>query len=202
MQHIMLDLETMDKTPTAAIAAIGAVAFDLTTGTLGKQFYQRVDIESSQQRGGTLGASTVKWWLRRSSEARSEVVADNAVSIEYALNEFACFITRSTTLQFVEPGPWWRRSEVRIWAQGTDFDLPIITSAFQRINMPVPWDYWNVSDARTITTAAKDYGIDLRTAVPFEGEKHHALHDAIHQAKTVMHIWQLFFGTQNKSELP
>ncbi len=141
MQHIMLDLETMDTKPTAAIAAIGAVAFDLTTGTLGKQFYQRVDIESSQQRGGTIGANTVKWWLRRSAEARSEVVADNAVSIEWALNEFSCFILRNNTLQTVDNSQWCIRKGVRIWAQGTDFDLPIITTAMQRINMQVPWDY-------------------------------------------------------------
>lgn len=200
MQHIMLDLETMDNKPTAAIAAIGAVAFDLTTGTLGKQFYRRVDIESSQQFGGTIGANTVKWWLRQSATARSEITTNDTTALPSALNEFACFITRNTPYQLLSPAT--RNSQVRIWAQGTDFDLPIITSAMQRINMPVPWDYWNVSDARTITTAAKDYGIDLRTAVPFEGEKHHALNDAIHQAKTVMHIWQLFFGTQNKSELP
>ncbi|TXE33228.1 3'-5' exoribonuclease [Serratia marcescens] len=199
MQHIMLDLETMDKTPTAAIAAIGAVAFDLTTGTLGKQFYQRVDIESSQQRGGTIGADTVKWWLRQPAEARSEVVADNAVSIEYALHEFACFITRNTPYQLLSPPT--RNPQVRIWAQGTDFDLPIITSAMQRINMQVPWDYWSVSDARTITTAAKEHGIDL-LAVPFVGEKHHALDDAIHQAKTVMYIWNLLFAPHRLGEQP
>jgi exodeoxyribonuclease VIII len=33
-KHIMVDLETMDNKPTAAITAIGAVAFDLADGKL------------------------------------------------------------------------------------------------------------------------------------------------------------------------
>lgn len=32
MKDIMVDLETMDNVPTAAIVAIGAVQCDLTTG--------------------------------------------------------------------------------------------------------------------------------------------------------------------------
>ncbi len=189
MQHIMLDLETMDKTPTAAIVAIGAVAFDFDTGTLGRRFYQRVDIESSQQCGGTIGADTVKWWLRQSAEARSEIATDDAVHIRQALGGLGCFILRNS------PHP-----DAFIWAKGTDFDIPIITSAMDRIGLVPTWKFWNVRDVRTLEHAARDAGMDLRAAVPFEGERHNALHDAIHQAKTIIHIWQQLMAPHRQSQ--
>lgn len=191
MQHIMLDLETMDNKPTAAIVAIGAVVFDLDSGTLGKRFYQRVRLKDSQKHGGTIGADTVKWWLRQSAEARSEITTDGASGLVSALIGFQCFILRNS------PDP-----DARIWARGTDFDIPIITSAMSRINMPVPWKFWCVRDVRTIEEAARDAGIDPRTAVPFEGEKHNALDDAIHQAKTVIHIWQQLMAPHRQEQQP
>ncbi|MBR7276818.1 3'-5' exoribonuclease domain-containing protein, partial [Klebsiella pneumoniae] len=35
MKHLMIDLETMDNKPTAAITAIGAVLFNPETGEMG-----------------------------------------------------------------------------------------------------------------------------------------------------------------------
>ena len=49
------DLETMGTKPDAAITAIGAVAFDLKSKTLGKEFYVVVDLASSMAAGGTVG---------------------------------------------------------------------------------------------------------------------------------------------------
>ncbi|MFZ5272107.1 3'-5' exonuclease [Enterobacter asburiae] len=179
MQHIMIDLETMGSTPTAAIVSIGAVAFDLESGELGKQFYKRVDLKSSVENGGTIDASTVQWWLRRDAAARSEIVADDAVNIRQALGELGCFILRNS------PHP-----DAYLWARGTDFDFPILTSAMARIDLSPVWKYRNTRDVRTIEHAAISAGMDPRNAIPFEGDKHNALHDAIHQAKTVIHIWQ------------
>lgn len=191
MQHIMLDLETMDNKPTAAIVAIGAVVFDLDSGTLGKRFYQRVRLKDSQKHGGTIGADTVKWWLRQSAEARSEIATDDAVHIRQALGEMGCFILRNS------PHP-----DAFIWAKGTDFDIPIITSAMDRIDLMPTWKFWNTRDVRTFEHAARDAGMDLRTAVPFDGEKHNALDDAIHQAKTVIHIWQQLMAPHRQSQQP
>ncbi|WP_337049237.1 3'-5' exonuclease [Serratia fonticola] len=191
MQHIMLNLETMDKTPTAAIVAIGAVVFDFDTGALGNRFYQRVDLKSSQQCGGTIGADTVKWWLRRSVEARSEITTDDAVHIRQALGELGCFILRNSP-----------HSDNFIWAKGTDFDIPIIISAMDRIGLMPTWRFRNIRDVATLEHTARDVGMDLRTAVPFEGEKHNALHGAIHQARTVIHIWQQLMAPHRQSQRP
>lgn len=179
MNHIMLDLETMDNKPTAAIVAIGAVVFDPDNGTLGKRLYLRVNLEDSQKHGGTLSAETVKWWLRQSAEARAELVTEDSLTISRALGELQCFILRHCSM-----------NKMRIWAKGMDFDLPIIYSALDRSCLPPVWSYWNVRDVRTLTEVATAAGIDFRTAVPREGIAHNALDDAIHQAQTVNYVWK------------
>lgn len=48
MEHIMIDLETLDTSPSAAIISIGAVKFDPATQTpLGDKFYLPVSIQSN-----------------------------------------------------------------------------------------------------------------------------------------------------------
>ncbi|HDR2588124.1 TPA: 3'-5' exoribonuclease [Enterobacter ludwigii] len=179
MQHIMIDLETMDDTPTAAIVAIGAVAFDLNSGEIGEQFYLSVDLDSSYKHGGTIGPGAVKWWLRQPREAQCEIVTDNAATINYALRELECFIIRSSP-----------STDTILWSQGADFDFPIITSAMARIGMRRCWKYWNVRDVRTIVHAAEEAGFNPSAAVDFVGQKHHALHDAIHQTRILLRAWQ------------
>ena len=73
-QHVMLDLETMGTGPTAAITAIGAVAFSVEAG-ITDTFYKKVDLESSVRNGGTMDPGTVIWWLGQSDAARKEMAA-------------------------------------------------------------------------------------------------------------------------------
>lgn len=47
--HIMLDLETMGKGPEAAIVSIGAVEVLVDEGTLGREFYAPVDLQSAME---------------------------------------------------------------------------------------------------------------------------------------------------------
>lgn len=191
MQHIMIDLETMDKPPAAAIVAIAAVAFDPEEGVIGKQFYQRINLESSAEHGGTIGADTVKWWLRQPAEARSEIISDDAVDVKRAIGELGCFILRNS-----------QHPDAYIWARGTDFDITILTSAIARVGITPTWKFWNVRDVRTLEHAAIAAGMDPQTVVAFEGQKHHALHDAIHQAKTVIHIWQTLIKPHQQEQQP
>lgn len=50
--HVMIDLETMDKIPSASIVSIGAVIFDPRTNKVGKtpktQFYRELDWEEQE----------------------------------------------------------------------------------------------------------------------------------------------------------
>lgn len=164
-EHIMLDLETMDTAPTAAILSIGAVRFDSRKG-LGDEFYQVVDIESCQRRGMTVSGNTIEWWMKQSPEAR-RVFFQDKVDIEVALGEFTDYVKGV--------------KDSCMWGNGSTFDNAIIRNAFTRCELPTPWSY------------KKDFC--FRTVLKnFPGEReesriwHNALEDAKAQARTLLRI--------------
>lgn len=77
----MVDMETMGNGPDAPIVSIGAVFFDPSTGNTGAEFYQVVSLESSMSFGMKPDASTIQWWLKQSSEARSAILVDEAMGL-------------------------------------------------------------------------------------------------------------------------
>ncbi|WP_227499448.1 3'-5' exonuclease, partial [Klebsiella pneumoniae] len=59
------------------------------------------------------------------------------------------------------------------------------------------WEYWNDRDVRTMVELGHAINYEPQKAIPFEGERHNALADAIHQARYVSAIWQrLIEGNQ------
>ncbi|SQC11291.1 exodeoxyribonuclease VIII [Klebsiella pneumoniae] len=179
--HVMVDLETMGNKQDAPIVAIGAVVFDPETGSIGERFYKVVSLESSVNWGAKMDPSTVIWWLKQSSEARSAIVNDDAIPLLDALLQFGEFIFENI------PGG---RKKAQVWGNGASFDNCILRSSFDYISEEYPWEYWNDRDVRTIVELGKAIGIDPKKTIPFEGERHNALADAIHQARYVSAIWQ------------
>lgn len=54
--------------------------------------------------------------------------------------------------------------------------------------------FYNERDVRTIVDLGQSIGFDPKRDMPFDGIKHDALADAIHQARYVSAIWQLLTG--------
>lgn len=52
------------------------------------------------------------------------------------------------------------------------------------------WNCFNDRDVRTIVDLGRADGFDTKRDMPFDGERHNALADAIHQAKYVSAIYQ------------
>lgn len=180
-RHVMVDLETMGKKSNAPIVSIGAVIFDPATGFLGETFYKVVSLESAVSWGAEIDPSTVIWWMKQSSEARSEIANDNAIQLDDALLQFSEFVFENI------PGDC---ETAQIWGNGATFDNTILRSSFERACLECPWDYRNDRDVRTMVELGKAIGFDAKTSIPFEGERHNALADAQHQARYVSAIWQ------------
>ncbi|MDS7732613.1 exonuclease [Klebsiella oxytoca] len=180
-RHVMVDLETMGKKSNAPIVSIGAVIFDPATGFLGETFYKVVSLESAVLWGAEIDPSTVIWWMKQSSEARSEIASDIAIPLDDALLQFSEFVFENI------PGG---HETAQIWGNGATFDNTILRSSYERACLDCPWDYWNGRDVRTIVELGKAIGFDAKTSIPFEGERHNALADAQHQARYVSAIWQ------------
>ena len=179
--HVMVDLETMGKKHNAPIVAIGAVVFDPATGSIGESFYKVVCLESSVNWGAVIDPSTVIWWLKQSSEARSAIVNDDAIPLLDALLQFREFVSDN-----VAGGS----KKAQVWGNGASFDNSILRSSYDCIAEDYPWEYWNDRDVRTMVELGQAISFDPKTTIPFEGSRHNALADAIHPARYVSAIWQ------------
>lgn len=179
--HLMVDLETMGSGPDAPIVSIGAVFFEPSTGNTGAEFYQVVSLESSMSFGMKPDASTIQWWLKQSSEARSAILVDEAMGLRETLELLADFIAENAANG---------SHTVQLWGNGCSFDNVILRRAYALTETPFAVPFWNDRDVRTMVELGKSVGINPRFDIPFEGDMHNALSDARHQVKYVSAIWQ------------
>ena len=179
--HLMVDMETMGNGPDAPIVSIGAVFFDPSTGNTGAEFYRVVSLESSMSFGMKPDASTIQWWLKQSSEARSAILVDEAMGLRESLELLADFIAENAASG---------SHTVQLWGNGCSFDNVILRRAYVLTETPFAVPFWNDRDVRTMVELGKSVGINPRFDIPFEGDMHNALSDARHQVKYVSAIWQ------------
>ncbi|MGJ0639224.1 3'-5' exonuclease [Xenorhabdus bovienii] len=169
-ENLMLDLETMGTATDSAIISIGAVFFDPATGELGSSFYSPVDLTSSMQSGGAV---------------------DGLPSITEVLFELEEFVNKSTK---------YNTHGLKVWGNGASFDNVILRSAYDREKIKPLWRWNNDRDVRTIVELGRAIGFDPKYNMPFEGSRHNALDDAIHQAKYVSIIWQKLINNNNQND--
>ena len=163
--HYVLDLETMGKGPRAAIVAIACVRIE--QGTITDSLYRRVCLESSLQAGLIMDASTVNWWLKQDAAARAEVDgSQSSVLLAVGMHALDSFIKEGNAL---------------VWGNGSSFDNVIVRSALDVCGLGNLWHFWNDRDLRTLLALYPE-----AKTLPFEGTKHHALDDALHEAKQLV----------------
>lgn len=206
--HIMIDLETWGKAPGCDLRSIGACVFDPMTGvfdtyggiTNDQHFYIATDnpltgtyspdhhtqaeldsIDGPHRRYNlTRDPSTVQWWNDQSAEAQAAFT--DPVDLRDALGDFSAWLIKimEGSISAIWPNP-----HLRLWSHGPAFDPPILAAAYAAVGLPVPWHYRAPRDTRTLFDVA---GIDDHSAFMTAyntGTAHHALDDAIAQAKSV-----------------
>ena len=192
---IMLDLETLGTGNDAAIASIGAVAFDADEAReflyatpayieqhAGKGFYRNIDLSSSvESLRGDIDPATVEWWMQQGDDARRSLYLGKRVPLGQALIEFG---------QWVEEVSMDTRT---LWSNGPTFDEVIIRSAARRYDFLLPFHFSRSRCCRTMMDLAKQMG--FRPAGPGKDiVKHNALHDAVNQARGVVAQRQFIRG--------
>ena len=166
----MIDLETLSTNPDAVILTIGGVKFDARTQMNPyNEMYFRVDVDSQTKIGRNVMQETMNWWATQPKEVSEEALGDgNRVSLEDAikqLNKFAVGVDI-------------------FWCQGPLFDYAILQDSYRQLNTPVPWNYWQIRDSRTLfSLVPKDHN-EKRTGL------HNALQDCIFQAKKVQKVYR------------
>lgn len=161
---IMVDIETLGVRPDSCILSIGAVRFSETE--ILDRFYVNVDAKTCKAVGLTIDPDTVAWWEKQPKAVRDSLLVDKQPLTE-ALRSFRM---------------WIGSEKPPIWANGPDFDLVILSTAFERIGQKPPWSFRQYRCYRTLTKM-----VDVpRPEVT--GLNHNALDDAELQARHLLQI--------------
>lgn len=173
--EVMLDLETLDNSPTSLILSIGACKFHKGgTGVSGTTFEVFIDPEDAARHGLTVSAGTVDWWMdpaRYAARAKLLNNKRNRLPLKEALLRFNT----------------WMNGDRPVWGCGADFDNLILANAYKAVGMKQPWSYWNNRCYRTMKSQHPDVKVER------VGTHHSALQDAVTQA---LHLQAIIRSTQ------
>lgn len=176
LNDFSIDLETLGVDFDAPVIAIGAVAFDRTTGKTGPTFYEEVQLTSAIKTGRVDGA-TIAWWINQSP--RAKMIFARPDSEKKALsNVLYDFMSWLRTVGKGTP---------QVWAKGPAEDITWLKHALVHgsVGLYPAWGHSNVYDLRTIILLAQELAGFEQTSVPQVGTAHNALDDAIYQAHVV-----------------
>lgn len=164
----MVDMETMAVTPNAVVLSLGAVHFNPYGSGYSDKIYFRVSIDDQDSLGREVDPATIEWWGRQDPAIMEEAFSpDNRISLVDAMDQFHKFA--------------WGCD--RFWSHGATFDLVMLENIYRQLNKPLPWNYWQLRDTRTLF----DLGFDPDMPT---GSKHDALQDAIRQAAGVQNMYR------------
>ena len=160
-EHAMIDIETLGTEPGCVVLSIGACRFDPREGVDQREtYYEEIDRVSARNAGLEVDPDTLDWWQGQDPDLRP---FDGDTTLWEALFNLTEFLDGAE----------------QYWANSPSFDLKILEAAYKAVDLSPPWRYWEWRDVRTIR--------DLPAAVEVSqnGREHHALDDAIHQAREV-----------------
>lgn len=167
-KHLMVDMETMAVTPNAVVLSLGAVHFNPYGSGYSDKIYFRINIDDQDALNREVDPSTLDWWSKQDPAIMEEAFSpDNRISLVDAMDQFHKFA--------------WGCD--KFWSHGATFDLVIIENIYRQLNKPLPWNYWQLRDTRTLF----DLGFDPDMPT---GSKHDALQDAIRQAVGVQNMYR------------
>jgi hypothetical protein len=173
--QVMVDIETMGTNVDAPILSIGLVRFTVADGVLPYGHgHWHIDLADSLRNGAQADGDTISWWLTQPEASRRALCGLQRRKDGHGgmLEADALWIFHRT-LSIAEYGAF-----DGLWANGIDFDLVILSRAFTRHKLPVPWAYWQQRDLRTLRKLLPHVPAPERD----EADKHNALRDAMHQA--------------------
>jgi 3'-5' exoribonuclease-like protein len=177
--NVMLDLETLSTRSDACIIQIAAIAFDIETGELGPRFNAYVNEPDAALRG-YVDTDTIAWWLQQRVASAMGVrlqPSSGALPLSDALTRFADWV-RGLGCAF---------NDLRVWAHGASFDVPILLSAYSRAGREAPFRYRAPRDTRTLYEAA-GMGEGQRRA-PDPEREHDAQYDCEYQIAQVVEAY-------------
>jgi hypothetical protein len=179
----VVDIETLGKGTDAVIGSIGVVIVDVAQLQAVDEFYCRVDLAQGRQRDD----DTLAFWERQKVESPAawEEMFGNAgrLFLVDALQALSTFLSRYFS----------KVAAVELMGNGSEFDNVLLADAYRQWGVEQPWWFRGNQSLRTVVWMGRQLlGIDPKYQLPFEGVRHHALHDARHEAAYLLDIMASF----------
>jgi len=176
MNNCMIYLETLGTLPGSVILSIGAVFFDPNLPAercVGHELYMVVSQSSCKGLGLHTSQSALDWWGKQSAEARqvlTQAEGEDALPLRVALQGLKQFLGTGT----------------KVWSNGANFDQPLLDVAYDRVDISLPWKYYNSRCYRTLV----NLHANPKDLWPATVCAHNALEDAKWQAKHMVAVAQ------------
>jgi len=172
----MIDMETLSVTPDSVILTVAAVKFNPhNTAGVTDKIYLKLDVNEQLESGRNVNDDTLNWWSKQSPEVYNEAMSEHdRQSVQECLNKLTKFLVGTEN----------------IWCQGPVFDIVILENIFRQYNMHYPWQYWQISDSRTLFKSLK-YDPRKQLRDDSNSAHHNALDDAIIQALSVQQCFKI-----------
>lgn len=189
----VVDLESLSTKPNAQICSIGAVIVDVIELRIMSKLYLRIDHELQHSRH--FDPKTEEWWEAQKDKhpaAYLEIFGEELprIDLESALDVFAMFLAAN----------YQRDQDVIVMGNGSEFDNVILSDAYESNDRDVPWKFRDNQSLRTVKWLSRVVNeADPQHDVGFIGERHHALDDALNEARALIAEVQLFRMNQNPS---
>lgn len=184
------DLETWGKRPGCAVRSIGASLVDMVTGRPVDVpvFYVNVTDRSCLGAGLTVDYDTQRWWARQGDAAIAAFHSPAPVHLANALASLSVWLKDARAAV---------GENLFVMGNGKEFDVSILEHCYGAVHRPVPWEFWETLDLRTIVWMGQMLGIDVKANLKFEGTPHRADDDAVHQGRygsettaLILRVWE------------
>lgn len=169
MNDIMVDLETLDTEPTAVVISLGACLFDIEKKIIPSTFYMAAEVQEQMDRGRTISADTIKWWMGQNNAAQ-HVFKEKAKPMAEVLKTFVFWLNTVGG-----------KKDRLVWGNGSTFDISMLENLFKMYGMERPWNYNGIMDLRTFKRF-----VGRGDKIPQPLIHHNALEDAKTQAQYVI----------------
>lgn len=164
MADIMIDIETLGRRNDAAIREVGLVAFE-SDGTILESVQLSVAHGMWNTHHRTFSGETILWLQKEGSLDLDH----NCRSYEVLTEKIDSFFKKHNG------------RESRVWTKG-QMDLEVIKDLYEELGKPLPWEYWQPRDMRTLLDFCKDV---VKSPVR---PSHKAVEDAVQQAISLCEI--------------
>ena len=171
---VMIDLETTGTQPErAGILQLAAVRFDYASGQIDPNMFNAA---MSPAPGRLWDFSTIVWWREEAGRmAHLNTLMKTGRPADVVMKELIAWVGNPS-------------QPVRMWAKPTSFEGPFLSSLFEQLGMQNCFHYRHMRDINTWISALRGDPAQDRSAVevPFEGQPHNALFDALHDVRVLL----------------